>query len=71
MIENMIKALRVGRVTITFKSLTSGRKITDDYTLQGVNLPQNSKSDKLIVLHCASNTYEDIEKRTIEEWIRK
>ncbi len=69
MIENMIKALNKGKVAITFESMVSGRKIEDIYTLKGVNLPQNPENNKLIVLHCDSNTYEDIEKKTILEWL--
>ncbi len=69
MIENMIKALNKGKVAITFESMVSGRKIEDIYTLKGVNFPQNPENNKLIVLHCDSNTYEDIEKKTILEWL--
>tara|TARA_R110002074_G_scaffold313030_1_gene483668 strand:+ start:264 stop:485 length:222 start_codon:yes stop_codon:yes gene_type:complete len=69
MIENMIKALNKGKVAITFESMVSGRKIEDIYTLKGVNLPQNPENNKLVVLHCDSNTYEDIEKKTILEWV--
>jgi len=69
MLENMIKALNKGRVSITFKSMVSGREIQDIYTLKGVNLPQNPENNKLVVLHCDSNTYEDIEKKTIIEWV--
>ena len=70
MIENLTKALQQGRVVITFISLVSGREIEDTYTLQGVNLPQNPENNKLVVLHCGTNTYEDIEKETIIQWIR-
>lgn len=70
MIENLTKALQEGKVSITFKSLLSGREITEVYTLQGVNLPQNPENNKLVVLHCGTNTYEDIEKETIIQWIR-
>ena len=69
MIENMIKALNKGKVSITFESMVSGRKIEDIYTLKGVDLPQNPENNKLIVIHCDSNTYEDIEKKTILEWV--
>jgi len=69
MLENMIKALNKGRVVITFESMVSGREIQDTYTLKGVNLPQNPENNKLVVLHCDSNTYEDIEKKTIIEWV--
>ena len=69
MIENMIKALNKGSVSITFESMVSGREIKDIYTLQGVNLPQNPENNKLVVLHCETNTYEDIEKKTIIEWV--
>ena len=65
----MIKALNKGRVAITFESMVSGREIQDTYTLKGVNLPQNPENNKLVVLHCDSNTYEDIEKKTIIEWV--
>lgn len=70
MIESLIKALKEGKVVITFRSLTSGRRIEDTYTLQGVNVPQNPQNNKLVVIHCETNTYEDIEKETIEQWIR-
>tara|TARA_B100002019_G_scaffold292446_1_gene315578 strand:- start:2066 stop:2281 length:216 start_codon:yes stop_codon:yes gene_type:complete len=70
MIDNVIKALREGKVLITFTSLSSGRKIEDVYTLQGVNLPQNPQNNKLVVLHCETNTYEDIEKETIIQWVK-
>ena len=69
MLENMIKALNKGRVAITFESMVSGREIQDIYTLKGVNLPQNPENDKVVVLHCDSNTYEDIEKKTIRCWV--
>jgi len=69
MLENMIKALNKGRVAITFESMVSGREIQDIYTLKGVNFPQNPENNKLVVLHCDSNTYEDIEKKTIIEWV--
>ena len=69
MLENMIKALNKGRVAITFESMVSGREIQDTYTLKGVNLPQNPENNKLVVLHSDSNTYEDIEKKTIIEWV--
>ena len=65
----MIKALNKGRVAITFESMVSGREIQDTYTLKGVNLPQNPENNKLVVLHSDSNTYEDIEKKTIIEWV--
>ena len=65
----MIKALNKGRVAITFESMVSGREIQDIYTLKGVNFPQNPENNKLVVLHCDSNTYEDIEKKTIIEWV--
>ena len=65
----MIKALHKGRVSITFKSMVSGRQIKDIYTLKEVDFPQNPESNKLIVFHCDSNTYEDIEKKTIIEWV--
>jgi len=69
MLENMIKALNKGRVAITFESMVSGREIQDTYTLKGVNLPQNPENNKLVVLHCDSNIYEDIEKKTIRCWV--
>ena len=65
----MIKALNKGRVAITFESMVSGREIQDTYTLKGVNLPQNPENNKLVVLHCDSSTYEDIEKKTIRCWV--
>ena len=65
----MIKALNKGRVAITFESMVSGREIQDTYTLKGVNLPQNPENNKLVVLHCDSNAYEDIEKKTIRCWV--
>lgn len=71
MIQNLIKALEEGKVLITFRSLNSGRRIEDLYTLKGVNLPQNPNNEKLVVLHCETNTYEDIDKETIEQWIRQ
>ncbi len=71
MIQNLIKALEKGKVLITFRSLNSGRRIEDLYTLKGVNLPQNPNNEKLVVLHCETNTYEDIDKETIEQWIRQ
>lgn len=70
MIENLIKALEKGKVLITFRSLSSGRRIEDVYTLQGVNLPQNPNNEKLVVLHCETNTYEDIAKETVEQWVQ-
>ena len=70
MIENMIKALKEGKVAITFKSLNSGREIENVYTLKGENVPQNAISNKVVVLDCKTNTYEDIEKETIVQWIR-
>ena len=68
MIDNIISALKIGNVSITFTSLTSGREITDVYTLKGVNMPQNPTNEKLIVRHLESNTYEDIDKNTIISW---
>jgi hypothetical protein len=49
--------------------MVSGREIQDTYTLKGVNLPQNPENNKLVVLHCDSDTYEDIEKKTIRCWV--
>jgi len=66
--NGLIKALAEGHVRLTFTSLSSGREIKDVYTLQGVNLPQNPQSDKLILRHVESNCYEDIEKNTIKGW---
>lgn len=57
-----------GPVVLTFTSLLSGREIQDTYTLKGVDIPQNPCNDKVIVLHVASGTYEDIQKDTITSW---
>ena len=68
--NGLLKALSEGHVRLTFTSLSSGREIKDVYTLQGVNVPQNPQSDKLVVRHVDSNLYEDIEKDTIKGWSR-
>lgn len=68
--NGLLKALSEGHVRLTFISLSSGREIKDVYTLQGVNVPQNPQSDKIVVRHVDSNLYEDIEKDTIKGWSR-
>lgn len=69
MIENILNAAKTGNVLISYVSLNSGRLIRDVFTLKGVNVHQNPENDKIVMLKVSTNTYEDIEKNTIESWI--
>ena len=69
MIENILNAAKTGNVLISYVSLNSGRIIRDVFTLKGVNVHQNPGNDKIVMLKVSTNTYEDIEKNTIESWI--
>ena len=64
-----VAALEAGMVSITFRSLNSGAEITDEFTLQGVELPTpNPVSDKIVLLRTSTALYEDIQKDSIISW---
>jgi len=64
-----VAALQAGMVSVTFTSLVSGAEITEEFTLQGVELPSpNPVSDKIVLLRTSTALYEDIQKDSIISW---
>lgn len=66
--QELINALNAGAVELHFTSMTSGREVVDLYTLQGVNVPNNDQSDRIVLLHIATALYEDVLKDSITSW---
>lgn len=68
-IDELSKALAVGKCYIKYKSVTSDKIHEGTYTLiGGYNSPSNHYSDRLVAVSTETNMYEDIVKDSILEW---
>ena len=68
-IDELSKALAVGKCYIKYKSVTSDKIHEGTYTLiGGYNSPSNHYSDKVVAVSTETNMYEDIVKDSILEW---
>ena len=68
-IDELSKALAVGKCYIKYKSVTSDKIHEGTYTLiGGYNSPSNHYSDKVVAVSVETNMYEDIVKDSIIEW---
>ncbi len=68
-IDELSKALAVGKCYIKYKSVTSDKIHEGTYTLiGGYNSPSNHYSDRLVAVSTETNMYEDIVKDSIIEW---
>lgn len=68
--ELILKALNMGVVRIWFTSLKSGNEIEGHFTLKNRNVGKvNPKSDKIVAFDLDRGRWEDIEVKTINQWI--
>lgn len=67
-IENLLKALSVGSVKITYKTVNSGRIESVVGTMKGKPMHQNSTSDVIVVQNVETKQYQDIRVSTIKDW---
>lgn len=67
-IENLLKALSVGSVKITYKTVNSGRIESVVGTMKGKPMHQNSTSDVIVVQNTETKQYQDIRVSTIKDW---
>ena len=67
-IENLLKALSVGPVKITYKTVNSGRIESVVGTMKGKPMHQNSTSDVIVVQNVETKQYQDIRVSTIKDW---
>lgn len=69
MTKELVQQLKTGNVDITFESLTSGREITNTYTLKTLfKLNINNKSEKILAYDVERREWEDIEVSSIKKW---
>ena len=69
MIDNILKAMAIGEVKLTYKSLVSGKMKEVTGTLEGDKfIKQTSKSDKIIFWDIEKQEWEDIQCDTISNW---
>lgn len=69
MIENILKAMAMGEVKLTYKSLVSGKMKEVVGTLEGDKfIKQTPKSDKIIFWDTEKENWEDIQCDTINSW---
>jgi len=67
--KELVQQLKTGNVDITFESLTSGREITNTYTLKTLfKLNINNKSEKILAYDVERREWEDIEVSSIKKW---
>lgn len=67
-IENLLKALSVGSVKITYKTVNSGRIESVVGTMKGKPMHQNSTSDVIVAQNAETKQYQDIRVSTIKDW---
>jgi hypothetical protein len=67
-IENLLKALSVGSVKITYKTVNSGRIESVVGTMKGKPMHQNSTSDVIVAQNTETKQYQDIRVSTIKDW---
>ena len=70
-IENLLNALSVGTVKITYKTVNSGRIESVIGTMKGKPMHQNSFSDVIVIQNVETKQYQDVRVSTIQEWIKK
>ena len=69
MIDNILKAMAMGEVKLTYKSLVSGKMKEVTGTLEGDKaIKQSSQSDKIIFWDVNNDKWEDIQCDTISNW---
>ena len=69
MIDNILKAMAMGEVKLTYKSLVSGKMKEVTGTLEGDKaIKQSSQSDKIIFWDVNNDKWEDIQCDTINSW---
>ena len=69
MIDNILKAMAMGEVKLTYKSLVSGKMKEVTGTLEGDKaIKQSSQSDKIIFWDVNNDKWEDIQCDTISSW---
>lgn len=69
MTKELVQQLKTGNVDITFESLTSGREITNTYTLKTLfKLNINNNSEKILAYDVERREWEDIEVSSIKKW---
>lgn len=69
MTKELVQQLKTGNVDITFESLTSGREITNTYTLKTLfKLNINNSSEKILAYDVERREWEDIEVSSIKKW---
>tara|TARA_R100001443_G_scaffold97217_1_gene104117 strand:- start:338 stop:565 length:228 start_codon:yes stop_codon:yes gene_type:complete len=69
MIENILHAMMIGKVTLTYKSLMSGKTKSVTGTLEGDKfIRQDARNNKIIFWDIDNDRWEDIECDTIQTW---
>ena len=69
MIDNILKAMAMGEVKLTYKSLVSRKMKEVTGTLEGDKaIKQSSQSDKIIFWDVNNDKWEDIQCDTISSW---
>ncbi len=69
MIENILSAMKIGKVKLSYTSLVSGKEKKVVGTLQGDKwVLQHATSDKIVFWDVDNEKFEDIQTNTITAW---
>ena len=69
MIENILNAMKIGKVKLGYTSLVSGKEKEVTGTLQGDKwVLQHATSDKIVFWDVENEKFEDIQTNTIVSW---